>query len=569
MMGCGMTTTTNVRLRGNSYYARLTVPDRLRPSVGHREFFRTLKTQDFRDAMTKSEPLLSEWRSILSIANYALESGLVFINADVQQNQLTVEAIARVDKALIELHRIIHLQSHFTHGERGALLKEIIDARHMIEYLESGQADFKINFKNYMAKCGIWISEKSLLWDTRYSSSVDIFRTGIETYVKTHKERAVIKLANMSASDYINHSTAPPIKPALVNKLLKPSDASDSISECFARVSKSNPKIGNSKKETGRWQNVISAFINYLGEDKPANYVTYAEANDFLLMCADYPAIRNKKELVGKTFTQKVEYVRERRQDDLNEKTLTARTIKDWRGKLAVVFDIPLKAGEAVLNPFRNQTVRVGRDSVRKIPFSDDDLIAIFNAIKSENRDRYWITSFLLYHGCRLSEFSDRKLKDLKLESGIWYIDITDAKNGSSIRRLPIHRKIIDLGFIDYIKSQNRQNTDYLFGSFNTAGRMIQGRHRDSTPPSSQFSNWFNDPFLRGKLNINTPEKTLHGFRHNWISTASQIMDRIAHIKLAGHTPDHVHDRIYTHRNLRELKRDLDKVNYPLIEDIV
>lgn len=562
----------HVFLRGKSWYFRLPVPDRLHGVIGRKadivlaikdqdpnDASKTIKPTTRREAIKQSEPLLNYHRALFSWADYAVRHRLTFINAD----ELTEAAILRVDQALKELRGILIVQAH---GVKDA----IIDARHALEYLSSGKADFSANFKSFVGKCGVFITEKSPIWESRYPVSVEMFKASIDEYVTIHRSKAVRKISAMSVDEYIDHTTSPPPKPATVNHLLKPTDASDSIQRCFERVVEGNPNIRDNPKELGRWQNVVDAFVDYLGENKPANYVDYDAANKFIIKCENYPKTRNNPLYKGKSFSEKVDFVLENRANDVEVITITAKTIEDWRAKLAIIFDTPIKDGKAFTNVFRLIEVRVGRKSIKKKPFTQSELTKILSAVQEEKkRDRFWIIAFLLYHGCRLSEFVNRKFEDLQQEDGIWYIDIREAKTDDSVRWLPIHKKILDLGFIEYIRSQKHKANDYIFKSFATDGRVIEGVFHASKLPSDQFTNWFNAYFLRGKLNISSPEKTLHCLRHNWITTASKKMEEICHYKLAGHTPDQVHNAIYNHRDLAELKEALDNVDYPAIEHLL
>jgi len=571
-----MTSKTHLDLRGKTYYARIVIPAHLRVQMRRTKFNESLKTGNLREAIVKSEGMIANWKGQIAVAEHAVKSGIDYADADTDASNLTESLIMRVDDEVIRLRNIIHVQAHQTHGTKGALLRELIDARHMIEYLESGQADFSANFKSYMAKGGIWITEASTLWQTRYPMSVDIFKRGIETYVKLHKTREAAKVAAMSDADYINHLTAPAPKPATVNRFFKPEDASDTITECFDRIVKARPRIRDNRKELGRWKNVVDGLIDHLGENKPANYIAYAEATDFLTSMENYPAVRSRRELVGKSFTQKIEWVKERKSKGFDEKCVSNRTIDDWCGKLAIICDLAIQDGKAFMNPFRNQNIQVGRESVEKVPFTQDELFKIFSNIKNEkNKDRFWISLFLLYHGCRLSEFANRTIDELARDdkSGIWYIDITKAKNPSSKRRLPIHEKILNLGFLEHVKNSNRNDSNYIFGSFNTKGRIINGSHRPSHPPSHQYTNWFNERFLRKGQGITDPAKTLHCFRHNWVSRASDIgIEKMLRVKLVGHTSGtklDVHDDIYTHKELIKLKQALDLVRFEVLEPIL
>lgn len=54
-----MSDVSGLQLRGKIYYARLRVPDDLRPAVGKQELTRTLRTSDKRLAKLRLYPVLA------------------------------------------------------------------------------------------------------------------------------------------------------------------------------------------------------------------------------------------------------------------------------------------------------------------------------------------------------------------------------------------------------------------------------------------------------------------------------------------------------------------------------
>jgi integrase len=107
-------------------------------------------------------------------------------------------------------------------------------------------------------------------------------------------------------------------------------------------------------------------------------------------------------------------------------------------------------------------------------PYSSDQLIKIiksplYRGHKSERcrhksgalvtRDGYfWTPLIALFSGMRLGEILQLQKADVKQENGIWYFDISKGedkslKTASSKRRVPVHRELLELGFIEYVQS--------------------------------------------------------------------------------------------------------------------
>jgi integrase len=105
--------------------------------------------------------------------------------------------------------------------------------------------------------------------------------------------------------------------------------------------------------------------------------------------------------------------------------------------------------------------------------FTDEDLQNIFNGyVYQSNKTartrahdyHFWLPLLAAFTGARINELCQLLVTDIKQYQDIWYIDITDEdKEGRKIkgksikseagkRKVPIHSKLIELGFIDFIR---------------------------------------------------------------------------------------------------------------------
>ncbi len=112
----------------------------------------------------------------------------------------------------------------------------------------------------------------------------------------------------------------------------------------------------------------------------------------------------------------------------------------------------------------------------------------------------------------RLEEITQLHVDDIKEENGTYYFDIKadettgrTLKTQNSIRHVPMHRMIIEAGFLDYLDSRKRKTKALLFSDVE--------RSSDGTY-SGNYSKYF-ARFLES-LNIKTSKKTFHSFRHNF-----------------------------------------------------
>ncbi|HUN39079.1 MAG TPA: hypothetical protein VMU81_02185 [Acetobacteraceae bacterium] len=104
--------------------------------------------------------------------------------------------------------------------------------------------------------------------------------------------------------------------------------------------------------------------------------------------------------------------------------------------------------------------------------FTPAQLRALDASLAAEYKDTdddRWLPIVCAYQGCRQEEACQLLKSDVwQHESGIWVMRITDAgddqkvKNKSSVRTIPIHAKLIELGFLDHVK---RSKGPLLFAS--------------------------------------------------------------------------------------------------------
>jgi integrase len=158
----------------------------------------------------------------------------------------------------------------------------------------------------------------------------------------------------------------------------------------------------------------------------------------------------------------------------------------------------------------------------------------------------YWIPLLALYTGARLSEICQLEIKNIQTVDGIAVLKITDSGEGQSVksaaghRVIPIHSKLLELGFMNYVQSQS--------------GAVLWGKllKRDGKA-GGFFSQFFGG--LRKSLGI-PPDIVFHSFRHTFRSAlAEKGISELIIDRLLGHeTPGSVGAKVYTHISVTTLK---------------
>jgi integrase len=162
----------------------------------------------------------------------------------------------------------------------------------------------------------------------------------------------------------------------------------------------------------------------------------------------------------------------------------------------------------------------------------------------------YWIPLLALFTGARLSEICQLERDNVQTIDGVAIIKITDSgecqsvKSDAGHRVIPIHSKLLELGFLDYVESQSET----------TIWSKLPKREGRA---GGFFSQYFSE--LRKRLEIPS-DIVFHSFRHTFRSAlAEKGKSEIVIDRLLGHeTPGSIGARVYTHVSLSTLKEAVE-----------
>lgn len=252
-----------------------------------------------------------------------------------------------------------------------------------------------------------------------------------------------------------------------------------------------------------------------------------------------------------------------------------------------------------LLDGFKVKTTQARKGASRRA-FTQKEMQQIFGSDYyrdgAYNRSyQYWVIHLAAFTGARVNELSQLTTDDVRQDDeGLWFLNITAAeddgqsvKNEESRRIIPVHQKLIDLGFIEYCEAKRAAAKDGAVNLFDLKRAKADGYGKAA-------SQWFNTKYLREYLKIDDPNVVFHSFRHRFISSLAQaildasgvseetaIKERIPEAlilrRLAGHSVAHamtagrgqfdVHTDTYTGAfSVRSMKRVIDRLEYPGVE---
>lgn len=164
-----------------------------------------------------------------------------------------------------------------------------------------------------------------------------------------------------------------------------------------------------------------------------------------------------------------------------------------------------------------------------------------------------------VYTGCRLEELCQLHLSDINISSDIPCLSIDDKhedqhiKSESSRREIPIHKELIALGFIEFIKGKVIKQESMLFGYLKPQ-RSKYGH---------QPSKWFGK--FKKAQGVDDNKKVFHSFRHTMVDSLRQSRAYDYEIKaILGHSTGSITHDIYgsTSTAIELINEAIQKVSF-------
>jgi integrase len=187
----------------------------------------------------------------------------------------------------------------------------------------------------------------------------------------------------------------------------------------------------------------------------------------------------------------------------------------------------------------------------KRLPFDEGQLSAIFAAPlysgcqndcegyarKGDMRPtgtRYWVPLVGLLSGMRLNEICQMDTSDVREIDGIECFVVTTRsmigttdkrlKTRNSERLVPVHPRLIELGFLKFVSDMKSSGKDKMFYDINPGKDGIR---------STSFSKWFISFLIKSKAN--KPRTSFHSFRHSFRDALREAgVDREVAMALGG-----------------------------------
>ncbi len=200
------------------------------------------------------------------------------------------------------------------------------------------------------------------------------------------------------------------------------------------------------------------------------------------------------------------------------------------------------------------------RGKFNKVDFDPRDLKKIFLSKpymtgSFKRATDYWLPLIALFTGARLGEICQLRVADIKKEDNIYCIDINEDDEGksvktkdSSVRLIPIHQVLLDLGLNEYVEELKRNKKTNLF-DINYG--IIRGQYHSVQKHMSAYLKKI------GIVSTDKKSKSFHSFRHTVRTrlTELDVPERTIDA-IVGHASEarSIGSKIYTHSKLLNQK---------------
>lgn len=233
-------------------------------------------------------------------------------------------------------------------------------------------------------------------------------------------------------------------------------------------------------------------------------------------------------------------------EDDL----YTTAHLKFYSKLLKDIFTFAKRREYITSDPFKDDVINLNipknRSTIRTSLPKDKATLIVNHCTKNLQDPHSWPILLMAYQGLRNEEATSLLANQIitDLESPVVYIQIRKGKTKNAIRKVPVHKRLLELGFESLV---DRTEQDQ---------RLFNVESKHLTQKFSSFRSMFDIP----KLDEDGSQLVLYSFRHNVISFLGDSSDEQKY-RLVGHGHYTVTTN-YTKLDLVSAQKLINKVQY-------
>ncbi|MBB4373327.1 integrase [Bradyrhizobium sp. cir1] len=562
-----MSIATNIQKRPGrtSYYVRVGVPLRLQPVLKRKEIWQSLKTSDPRQARDRAAPVIASFRARFADLEQRREPSPADLQASVwshYETELNRDAQARAalptDVALRGATDNLAADIEAGHvpwsSDPLVQLNATIDLIVMRDAAKMDRERRTIQLAHLRKHLAA--GETALIeWkaDEVIQSERLLIVKGSPAYrdLCQRLQRAQVQVLERAAERDAGNWTGAPSDPIVVPADLtlgkRVAAPGETLMELYDKFKAE--RIGDARPDT--WdqnRKIVKLFAEFVGEVSHVSVITRKAVRNWKQELARWPVkAADSKAFEGMSFRKVIEA-----NETVKKPTISQKSINKYLAALGSFARWLLQNEYIDDDVMSGMYLSIDKRRKNRFPFTGDQLKAIFNSPlfgsclgddaehKPGNvavRDwRYWIPLIAIYSGARLGELCQLLTADVRQLHGVWIFHITEVgdedgsakstKTGGSMRVVPVHSRLIELGFIDYHAGMVARGEQRLFPE----------AERDKRGYFGGASKFFNAYFKAVGVKVDR-RVNFHSFRHNVADAfrAAGFLDE-QHGVLLGHT---------------------------------
>jgi len=332
-------------------------------------------------------------------------------------------------------------------------------------------------------------------------------------------------------------------------------------------------KFNASRKDNGirerslqSYQRVFRIATDFFGADTGVTRITIDDVERFVAFLKRLPiSFKQDSKLSVLEYAERSSL-----------RAIACKTQQDLFDDIKAIFALAERRRWIEFNPFLTdlRPSEKRSETRKRQPLSREELVSFFTSdLFTKEREKYpakyWVTLLSLFHGLRVNEASSLHVTDIAEKDGIHFINIAEyetedielkkiLKNKASKRRVPLHKSIIALGFLDYVTSINETR---LFPTIKSDKDGSKGQ---------TVSKWFN--YHRKKFvdpdTLEEGDKVFHTLRHSFATELRRQgvpKDILQVLGGWGTNEESFSDSEYGEYPLEVLSEHINKVDYSFI----
>ncbi|WP_426609508.1 DUF6538 domain-containing protein [Bradyrhizobium sp. McL0616] len=521
------------------------VPLKLQPVLRRKEIWQSLKTTDPRQARDRAAPVIASYRAQfadleqrrepspadLQAAVWShYETGLdrdgrtraaLPTNATVQEaaNKLAVDIeagrVAWTDDPLVQLNATIEVIA-VKDAAKVDREHRAIQLNMLKKHLASGETAL-IEWK----ADDVIQSERLLI-----AKGSPAYRDLCQRLQRAQVE-VLERAAERDAGNWTGVPADPIVVPADLTQGKRIAAPGETLMELYDKFKAE--RIGDARPDT--WdqnRKIVKLFAEFVGESSHVSVITRKAVRNWKQELARWPVkAADSKAFQGMSFRKVIEA-----NETVKKPAISQKSVNKYLAALGSFARWLLQNEYIDDDVMSGMYLSIDKRKKNRFPFTEQQLQTIFNSPLFGNclgdgseskpgndavRDwRYWIPLIAIYSGARLGELCQLLTADVRQLHGVWIFHITEVgdededgvgkstKTGGSMRVVPVHSKLIELGLLDYHASVGARGDQRLFPE----------AQRDKRGYFGEASKFFNGYFRAVGVKVDR-RVNFHSFRHN------------------------------------------------------